>query len=499
VLDKLKNTVKHSAIYSLGNLSAKLVGFFLLPVYLHYLTVEEYGIFAIFEITAQIVLEIMLISIPTAMMRWYSYEENADKKKTIVFTSFVFVFAVALLTVLVAVPYSGSLSTLFFSTTKYSIHFTILFFYIALLMINRMVLNLIRVKKKSSFYVMLSLTQFTAILLFNIYFVAVLKMGVKGILLGLLIGQILLIVLSAKFVLSNIKVKFNFTVLKEMLGYGFPLVFSTISSMTLNLGDRYLIKFFLGDAAVGVYSAGFKIASIINVFINTPFQMGFLPIAFSQVNKPDSKRFFSKVLTYKTLLLVFVVTVLTFFSGNILEAISNKKEYLEAIPLIPLIGFVFIFKGIQYVLVLGFHYVNKTKFSAYIVFSGVTIDVLLNFLFIPKIGIFSPPISMIISYIVMIMLTYHFAQKEFFIPYETRKIMALLLMGAGYYIINIEIENFILWTEVLIKIILLAVFPLLLFYFNFFEKIELQRIKGSWQKWKNPLEWKKNFGKIKIK
>ena len=61
MLSKLKNTVKHSAIYSLGNLSAKLVGFILLPIYFHHLTIEEYGIFSILEVTAQIILEVLLI------------------------------------------------------------------------------------------------------------------------------------------------------------------------------------------------------------------------------------------------------------------------------------------------------------------------------------------------------------------------------------------------------------------------------------------------------
>lgn len=366
-------------------------------------------------------------------------------------------------------------------------------------MINRMVLNLIRVKKRSVFFVVLSLVRFTAILLFNIYFVAVLDMGIKGILLGLLIGQVLLVLLSVKFVFNNITIKFNFLVLKEMLAYGFPLVFSTISSMILNLGDRYLIKFFLGDAAVGIYSAGFKIASLVNVFINNPFQMGFLPIAFSQVNKPNSKRFFSKVLTYKTLLLVFVVIGLSFFSGNIVHIITNKVEYLSAVPFIPLIGFTFVLKGIQYVLSLSFHYINKTKFNAYIVGAGATIDVLLNIWLIPVIGIIAAPLSMIISFLVMIILTHHYAQKVFFIPYEIRKLVVLNIIGISYYFIQMELNHFPTWEETLIKLGLLLFFPFLLFATRFFEDVELDRIKGSWRKWKNPKTWKKNFTDIKLK
>jgi O-antigen/teichoic acid export membrane protein len=227
--------------------------------------------------------------------------------------------------------------------------------------------------------------------------------------------------------------------------------------------------------------------------------MGFLPIAFSQVNKPGSKRFFSKVLTYKTLLLVFIVILLTFFSGNILSLISNKSEYLSAITFIPIIGFVFILKGIQYVMGLSFHYVNRTKFNAYIVIFGAVINVLLNIWLIPQLEIIAAPISMIVSLMLMIFLTYYFAQKEFFIPYETRKIIILILIGVGYYFIGSQLIDFSFLVDIFLKFCLLLLFPFLLYVTNFFEAVELQKIKGSWKKWNNPKKWLQNFKQIKLK
>ena len=236
-----------------------------------------------------------------------------------------------------------------------------------------------------------------------------------------------------------------------------------------------------------------------NVFINQPFQMGFLPIAFSQVDKPGSKRFFAKVLTYKTLLLVFVVILLTFFSGNILAIISDKIEYLNAITFIPIIGFVFILKGIQYVFGLSFHFINKTKYNAYIVVFGAIINVLLNIWLIPQIEIIAAPISMIISLILMILLTFTFAQKVFFIPYESRKIITLILIGVGYYFVGVQLEKLSIETSILSKFALLLLFPLILLVTNFFEEVELQKIKDAWIKWKNPGDWLKNIKQIKIK
>jgi len=45
-----------------------------------------------------------------------------------------------------------------------------------------------------------------------------------------------------------------------------------------------IIKYFMDDASVGIYSLGHKLASVINVFILQSFQMGYLPIAYKKMN-----------------------------------------------------------------------------------------------------------------------------------------------------------------------------------------------------------------------
>jgi len=498
LFNNLKNTVKHSAIYSLGNLSAKLVGFILLPVYFHYLSIEEYGKLALLEVSGQILIEVLLISIPTAMMRWYSFSKNEIEKKSIVFTSMVFILFISLLNCIIFLPFSTFFSDLLFSTEKFSEHFSILFAFVSLSIINRLILNIIRVRQKSVFYVVLSLSRFTTILILNIYFVAFLGLGIKGILLGFLFGQLIIIFLSIKFVLNEIIFKINFKILKEMLKYGFPLIFSTLSNMILNLGDRYLIKFFLGDGAVGIYAAGYKIASLVGIFINHPFQMGYLPIVFNQAKQDNPQRFFAKILTYKTLLLCAVVMFLSFFGEYLILLITSKPDYLNSIIYIPFIAFIFIFKGIQYVLGLSFHIINKTFYNAIIVVSGSILNVTLNILLIPQMGIFGAPISMIMSLLILIFITFYFSQKEYFIPYEVKKIVLPILLIVGYYFIIDNVAPIIQIQTLFLKIGLLCSFPFVLYFFGFFEEIELQRIKGSWQKWNNPIKWKKNIKQIKF-
>jgi hypothetical protein len=52
--------------------------------------------------------------------------------------------------------------------------------------------------------------------------------------------------------------------------------------------------------------------------------------------------------------------------------------------------------------------------------------------------------------------------------------------------------------RVIIKLLLIAAFPFVLYPLRFYESVELYRIKGAYQKWKNPKKWKDNISNIKI-
>jgi len=81
--DSYLNTVKHTAIYGLDNISSKLVGFILLPPYTSYLTTSEYGILAIIEVSGQILIAIFALILPTAMLRWCAIEKEDKQQKSL--------------------------------------------------------------------------------------------------------------------------------------------------------------------------------------------------------------------------------------------------------------------------------------------------------------------------------------------------------------------------------------------------------------------------------
>jgi O-antigen/teichoic acid export membrane protein len=499
MLNKLKHTFKHTIIYSIGNVSLKLIGIVLLPLYTTHLESSEYGAYAILEVTSLILVSVLSFRLSTAMMRWWAGTKEYYNKKSIVFTSFISALAIVLFFNLLVLPFYNDFSILFFSTENYDEYFLILFISVSFEILNLFPMELLRIKEKSTLFIIITISKTLTVLFLNILLIAYYKLGIKGILIGHMTGNILVFLITFPFLRKNMVGKFNFGELRGMLNYGFPLVFTTIAMMLMNLGDRYILKYILGYSEVGIYSIGYKIAGVINLFILQSFKMGFLPIAYKQYGyEKQADRFFAKVLTYFVFTLVIAGLSLSLFSKEIVIFFSKREEYWSAYQIIPLMSLAFVLQGIQYVFSLGLHYVKKTKYNAFIVLSIAILNIGLNFLLIPRYKIMGAAITTVISWILMSIFFYYFAQREYHIRYEIFKIILLISIGIVLFIISTFFNDINLIFRILIKVLIIVAFPWILYLVGFYEKIEIERITQAWLKWRNPLRWKQNILKMKM-
>lgn len=500
MLDHLRNTVKHTAIYSLGNLSTKIIGLILLPLYTSYLTTAEYGILSILEVTSQFFATIVSLGLTAGMMRWWAVEENEEKRKTIIFTVFATLIASSLLINIAFYPFSNWFSTIFFDHGNFADYFLILWLWVGIDVINRVPFELLRLKERSLLFITLVIIKFVTILLLNIYFIVFLEMGVKGIILSQLLGSLFVTLLNLPFLIKNMRFSIHFGLLKEMSAFSIPLVFSTLSTMALALSDRYLIKYFLDYSEVGIYSLGYKVASVIQLFLVQSFLLGFAPLAYKIFDQPEARRYFARVTTYFTYAMIGLALLLIFYSKEVIAVFaSSNDEYLLAYGVIPMLCLAVVFRGINNVVSMGLHYVKKTRYTALIVFIVAVFNIGINLLLIPAFGIYGAATASVLANILMLIMFYIYTQKYYPVKYEFARVGKLLAGGLAIYFAASLTASAGFWTGIAVKTILLLAFPLLLFTLRFYEPVELNRLRGAWLKWRNPKRWGgnlKNFGNI---
>lgn len=494
MLNKIKMTLKHSGIYSLGGLLPKLIGYLLLRLYTTELGASGYGNFAIFDISLQIFVAVFLFSLPTAMMRWYIPEKDEEKRRSILFTVFAAVFVIALALMAILIPLRGNFSQLFFKSDLYSRSFLILIVNIGLQMLSTYTLTYLRMRQKSVVYMVLTVIRFTLVLVLNIFLVAHRHMGVEGILLSQLAGNALLLVFTLVFIVKEFNFKFDMPVFREMMVYGFPLIFATLSVQMLRLSDKYIIFFMMDSVQTGVYNLGYKIASIVNVLVIHSFQLGFLPIAYGMIGKPGAKRFYSKMLTYYVLVLVMCSLALILFAKEmVMFASPNETAFMDAMKVIPVLAIGFIFEGMRQIFAINFHIMKKTRYNAWINMTAAVISVGLSIFLVQIFGYMGVAYSVASCVFLNMILFYIFSRKVYKVPYEMRKIAIMigLLIVIAVIIPHVHIQSLAL--AIIVKLAVLAAFPFLLYFFKFYEPVELLRIRQSVQKWSKPKNWKKNL------
>ena len=478
MLNNIKKIFKNSAIYGIGNISGKLVGFILIPLYTKRFSVDEYGILSLLEITSTLLITVFGLKIYQAFFRFYWDSEYIKKQKALFFTSFSILVAASAFLISVGFIQSSEISLLLFGKRTYSELIQLMVVGAGLQIINQILLTLMRIQEKSALYASSTVLRTAIILILTVYFIVSRGMGLNGIYYAQIVGQILFFIALIKYFLSNITLKFDFYLVKELLVYSIPLIFSSIFTILLSVSDRYMLRILADLENVGLYSLGFKIANTTKVFLVTSVQLAISPMIFRMMDDPNNKRFYSKIMTYFSFVVMLFILFVAGFSKELIEAVAQSKDFWQAYQVVPVISFSIFFGMLMSTSQTGILITKKTKVFSVIISLSAIINILFNWVLIPIYNEMGAAIASLISQLMSFILVFRYAQKYYFIPYELKKVLYILVLGISILVIMFLINDRSLVFVLPAKLLLIFSFPFGLYLLNFYEKRELQSIRS---------------------
>ncbi|HKJ41464.1 MAG TPA: oligosaccharide flippase family protein [Sunxiuqinia sp.] len=492
ILENLKITAKDTLIYSIGNIATKIIGFVLLPLYTGIFTTSEYGILGIMEISLQVLVAFFSVGIYTALARLYWDKEFVRKQKSLFFTAFVSVLFFSCLMLLIVFLNGQTISLLLLGTKKYVYLVRLMTLSAFFQILTQVIFTLMRLQRKTVLYSTSNIIKLLITLLLTIYLLVYAHHKIEGIYEAQIVGYIILLVVLVRFTLKNLDFSFHFSVFREMFSYGYPLAISAMAGVLLSVADRYCLQLINGLEDVGLYSLGYKIANTFKVVVVASVQLSLTPIKYKMLNKEGDKRFYSKSLTYISFVIMFLVIGLSAFSKEVVELMAQKKEFWVAYNIVPIIALGLMFEMLRGNAVFGLNVAKKTGILSVLTIIISALNIGLNFLLIPTLGIYGASIATLFSQLILFILIYRKAQKEYFIPYELSKIILVIISGSVLIALSFLANDLSLLMRLLLKVILLISFPFLLYFLGFYEKIEIVRIKEAWNKWRILSNWWKN-------
>lgn len=491
MLDSLKSTLKSTAIYSIGNLSIKLVGIVLLPFYTnpHYLSIDAYGALGLFESISQILVIILGLGLYNSLIRWYYDIKTEKEQKELVFSIWV---GTAIATVPIAfliLLFTRPLTHLTFGNYKYTYEFTLLIIATVLQLFGAIPMTLMRMQEKAGLYTTSNIVRLATMLVATLILLIYFKRGLAGIIEAQIIGHLVYFILITPYSLDNISFRLRLSLFKPLLSYGIPIMFAALASVALSTVDRFIINGFYGLEQVSLYALGVKVANVIKVFIIGSVSLALSPMIFKKMNDPDNKRFYSKTMTYYGFGVMICILFLSLFAQEVVKVLASSTYYWKALSIIPVIAFGFYFVALRDVAVTGIHLTKKTRILTAITVATAIVNFILNFVLIPWLKSMGAAIALSFSQFFFFVASYFFSQRQYHVPYEISKLVKMFLVGIGLFFLGYLCSGLHLWIRLTLKTLLIFSFPFLLYLLNFYEPIELQRIGEIWKKWKNPLGW----------
>ncbi len=394
---KIGSFVKGSVILVVSNLCMKAISFFLLPLYTIHLDTAMLGVSDLITSFTSFLFTLFVLGLDSAFSAFY-YEDTYHNQKQKVLSTIVFVLSSMAILPLILSFFGYDISQILFGTSEYgvvviialcSVSFHLCFIPYALLirMENRMI-----VFGGVNFFASLSM------ILLNVLFVVYLNLGAMSLVLSTTIVNLLQLFLYIKISKAKIKRKnFDYGLLKNMMKYALPIIPNALMMVVLSLSDRYILQYFHGANAVGIYGVASRFALMINIFVAE-----------------------------------------SYYSAN--EILQNLL-YGQAIF------------GITSIVSYGIYFEKKSVFGLIATSMGAIVNLILNFIFIPKYGINAAALTTLIGYLITFVFSYFFAQKLYKCNYDLLKNIVVVLIT---YFVAYIVQNIYLPFKVIIWIVIVC-------------------------------------------
>jgi O-antigen/teichoic acid export membrane protein len=291
--------------------------------------------------------------------------------------------------------------------------------------------NLTRAQQKPKLFMFLQIGKFMLSTILIIYFVSFRHFGARGQLLGLLIGSICTAAISSALLLKEyFSPRINWSFIQKSLVYGLPLIPHLIAQWVKTSFDRIILENYLNLEAVGIYSFGYNLGLIMNVLV-TSINMAYTPYFFEMMkNNHNPKERIKKFLALYVTILGSICLFGILFSNEVIQLII-PATFHSSIPIVPLILFGYLITGYYYLAVNPLFFFMKTKWLPWLTGISASISIGLNFIIIPKWGVFGAALNFVISSFISFI----------FVFIASRKIWKVDLNYKGFLLLNLIIAS----------------------------------------------------------
>lgn len=248
--------------------------------------------------------------------------------------------------------------------------------------------------------------------------------------------------------LPGFRHKPDFSLLRQMLGYSFPILILGVAGIFNQTADKIIFPFLFDDKAyaneqLGIYGACFKIAVVMVMFIQA-FRYAYEPFIFAKNKAEGGTKAYSEAMKY------FIIFSLAIFLGvmfylDILKYFVTA-DYYPGLVVVPVVMLGELFFGIYFNLSFWYKLTDQTHWGAYFSVMGCVVTVGIIILFAPVYGFIACAWASFACNLLMMVISYIVGQKKYPIKYDLKSAFIYFALASAIYVAGIwpDIESEVL-------------------------------------------------------
>ncbi|MCA9058992.1 MAG: lipopolysaccharide biosynthesis protein [Planctomycetaceae bacterium] len=432
----LRDLLKHSSVYAIGQILTRVASLLLLPLYTHCLSPADYGITAILDLTAVILSMMIGGGMSPAVTRFHFDADDKQHQDRVWWTGLSYV---SVASALVLLPMWLSRQTLSDLTLGREVadgawFYTLTFLLILIQSPGHLLETYLRVQKWSGTFVAVSFARLLLNVGLNVWFLVGLKLGVQGLLVGNLLATVAhTLALGVIFVRSRGGFRLSRVLAGHMFRFSVPMIATTLLATIMHEADRYVLRAWSDLEQVGVYALAHKIGFAVYTLCLMSYSSIWHVAIYDIERLPNAEKVYAKVFTWFVGGLGVIMLGAALTVHPILPLLT-PDAYGPAIDLISVILLGFFFFG----MVLNFEVPSllskRTGLLLPGAIAGAIVNVVANLVLVPKMGAWGAAWAGVLTYIVfagLVLWTSRFVMK---IPYAWGRCSVISVGIAATYL-----------------------------------------------------------------
>lgn len=373
---------------------------------------SEFGVLALYLVMFQYVTSLVSLNLDSGSTRFY-FDYRSTQRDTYLSTIFWLITMIALVVLIIGLMTMPIIADWIAPNSRFTYFATILTA-IGAVYVSFLTRVLYNEHKSTSVFkhtIFQSFINHTS----SVIFISVFHLGIFGRIGGQGLGYFFNIFTLIKEFSKNNLFRLQWTFNKAMAKETFLLTLPSMTSMLLGVAflytDRFFIKHYLDDTAVGIYTLGYMLGQGLSIVYEAISQT-ILPKVFSDMNHSYDKAVHDlESFSYKYYFALMVITILVSILSPLIISIFSNRNYIQSADVMPFVIAGFMLGGFYKIpsLVLGYHKV--VWFYPFLSILSFGMNVLLNWWMIPLYGIIGSAFASFIGLFIYSLIMQIFAFK----------------------------------------------------------------------------------------